>query len=63
MELLGHLSAVTLLLGSLAWTLVAGQGQDPFEVATPRNFRHLLIGRCAEYQQVLFPGVIEYVPY
>lgn len=59
MDLLGHLSAVTLLLGSLAWTLVAGQGQDPFEVATPRHFRHLFIGRCAEYQQVLFPGVIE----
>ena len=58
----GHLSSVTLLLGGLAWLIVSsqghGEGDDP---ATPTNFRHLVIGRCEEYQHVIFPGVIQCV--
>lgn len=57
---LRHVPVVTLLLGSLTWMLVRGQGHgDGYEPATPTNFRQLFIGRCDEYQHVIFPGVIQ----
>ena len=56
---LGHLLVITLLLGSLAWTLVAGQLPGP----TLNSFRPLFIGRCQEYQHFLYPHLFKYVPY
>ena len=57
-----YVPAVTLLTCGLAGIIVRGQGHDDgVEPATPRNFQKLFIGRCEEYQHVIFPGVIEYV--
>jgi len=58
----GYLLVLTLLLGSLAWSLVSAEGHgEDFGPGTPRNFRHLFIGRCEEYQHVIFPAAIKYV--
>ena len=55
----GHLLVMTLLLGSLAWTLVIGQ--LPGRPTKVDIFKRLFIGRCEEYQHIIFPEVIEYV--
>jgi len=54
----GHLLVMTLLLGSLAWTLVIGQ--LPGRPTKVDIFKRLFIGRCEEYQHIIFPEVIEY---